>query len=560
MMNKVFVFAVVACVFAVASAVTQKKASVNEFCGEFVRWDLVDGLLTISGTGDMYDFCDASEDPESSLVFPPVPWEDIEDPIDMVVIDEGVTSVGACAFTKGASENIKNITIAASVERIGYYPFGGDALTSIIVKSDNPFYFSENGILYDRNQTTIIRFPKGKSDHSFDIPGTVKTIGSGAFSECRNLTRVGFPEGLTTIAMGAFVECYGLTYVEIPDSVTYIGDLAFTSCHMKSVKLGNNIKTIGAEAFCECHMLEDLSIPDSVTSIGSYAFSSCSKLETVVIPEQVTFIGNEAFAYCGKLTSVYYQGLGSENISTDLFEDDGELSVVCVPPDYVPTQFGGVDVTHDLCRNYTKQFNKCFKGIPNPSGDGYVSVKRRIVKDWEKHFGDCANYFCDNDFGIAAWMMCNSTESVSKTCVNDKCVENWELKEWSVRLEMKDTKYEDFVFEDLAAMIGELSGLNPEDIAIGVVTDGNRRVKTVTLEVGDQKTAQSLYNALENLCGDDQEHGVLCHTEGISIIQPSEHSNSNSSAPSTSIEMSGASTVKAAASIFVMALLLAIKF
>ena len=151
-------------------------------------------------------------------------------------IPEGVTSIGARAFSD--CSELTSITIPSSVTSIGFMTFYGCyGLTTITVAKDNADYCSVDGMLLDRDKTTLIACPSGKR-------GTVV-----------------IPSSVTSIGEYAFGYCDGLTSIEIPSSVTSIGDHAF--------------------AYCE--RLASVTIPSSVTSIGSWAFGGCPSLKTVYV-------------------------------------------------------------------------------------------------------------------------------------------------------------------------------------------------------------------------------------------------------------------------------------
>ena len=151
----------------------------------------------------------------------------------------------------------------------------------------------------------------------------VKSIGASAFSECRSLTSVTIPNGVTNIGERAFSGCEGLTSVTISDSVTSIGRGAFSYCSSLTgiwVSKGNRYYSSDASGILfskdQATLIQcpgafkayTYTIPNSVTNIGDYAFYYCSDLTSVTIPDSVTSIGKEAFNFCYKLTDVYYTG------------------------------------------------------------------------------------------------------------------------------------------------------------------------------------------------------------------------------------------------------------
>ena len=222
-----------------------------------------------------------------------------------VTIPNSVTTIGGGAFD--GCRSLTSVTIPNSVTTIGEGgAFDGcRSLTSIDVASGNLNYSSKDGVLFDKNKSTLIQYPIGNKRTEYTIPNSVTTIGSYAFDDCSNLTSVTIPNSVTTIGKYAFSSCSGLTSVTIGNSVTTIGEHAFSGCSgLTSVTIPNSVTTIGEYAFEFCSGLTSVTIPNSVTTIGESAFSGCRSLTSVTIPNSVTTIGKYAFIYCRSLTSV----------------------------------------------------------------------------------------------------------------------------------------------------------------------------------------------------------------------------------------------------------------
>jgi len=217
---------------------------------------------------------------------------------------KSVTSIGHSAFD--GCRGLTSITIPNSVTSIGDWAFEHcTGLTSINVASGNNYYSDNNGVLFNKKKTELIRYPEGKSQTSYTIPNSVTSIGVGAFFDCTGLTSITIPNSVTSIGDGAFEWCTGLTSITIPNSVTSIEGWAFNVCTgLTSITIPNSVKSIGDGAFEYCAGLTSITIPNSVTSIGYRAFDGCTGLTSITLGNSVTSIGYEAFYKCTGLTSI----------------------------------------------------------------------------------------------------------------------------------------------------------------------------------------------------------------------------------------------------------------
>ena len=189
----------------------------------------------------------------------------------------------------GAFQDCQRLTLASeimpSLTYIGVRAFS-NCKGSFNVNDGNPNYSSLDGILYNKDQTTLMQCLVSKTG-SLTIPSTVTIINPDAFRACSGLTgNLSIPSTITSIGEGAFYGCSGLTgTLSIPSTIT----------------------SINKDAFRECSgFTGDLTIPSTVTSIGTWAFLGCSGLTgTLTIPASVQNIGWLAFSGCSGLTEIH---------------------------------------------------------------------------------------------------------------------------------------------------------------------------------------------------------------------------------------------------------------
>ena len=264
---------------------------------------------------------------------------------DTLVVPEGYTAIGDGAFYWCRS--LTSISIPNSVTSIGDGAFYGCNNLNPANISMGQNFIIENGILYDKDKTTILSsFPKYISD-SITIPNTVTSIGESAFRWCTSLTSITIPNSVTAIGEYAFYRCRSLTSISIPNSVTSIGESAFSGCSsLTSISIPNSVKSIEGFTFYGCSSLTSITIPNSVTSIERWTFNGCSSLTSISIPNSVTSIGDDAFHGCNNLNPANIS-MGQNFIIENGILYDKDKTIICYGhPTRNDTYGNKIDVFH----------------------------------------------------------------------------------------------------------------------------------------------------------------------------------------------------------------------
>ena len=244
--------ATILCVFLITPAKAAEVTVVNSGdCGAKATWTLTDdGILTISGSGAMFDFSSISQ----------IDWWDERESVLRIVVEDGITRIGNNAFY--LCTNATDVSISESVTSVGKYSFAGcSKLTSITIPG------------------AVTQLPYGVFENcsslsSVSLPDTLTTVGESAFYGCEALTALPLPDSVTTIERDAFSACTGLRDVTLPKSLKTLGSYAFSNCtYMTSVTFGPNLRSIDYYAFLYCHYLTEITFQGNAPDIDSSAFA-----------------------------------------------------------------------------------------------------------------------------------------------------------------------------------------------------------------------------------------------------------------------------------------------
>ena len=333
-----------------------------------------------------------------------------------VTIPNSVTSIGNEAFY-GCSKLI-SVTIPNSVTSIGSSAFRKcSSLTSINVDAYNSMYSSVDGVLFNKDKTTLIACP-GAKQGAYTIPNSVTSIETWAFYGCSSLTSITIGNSVTSIGWYAFYECSSLTSVTIGESVKSIGDEAFYGCSkLISVTIPNSVTSIGDSAFYYCRSLTSVTIGNSVTSIGDKAFEGCYNITSITwnVKNCADFSSSSyaPFYYCSKITSFVF-GDNVELIPAYLCYGMKKLTSITIPNSVTSIGYDAFYKCSSLTSvtiNSDAIVNKAYTYSSNLSDVFGSQVTEYIIGDNVKGIGSDAFSGCSS---LTSITIPNSVTSIGK--------------------------------------------------------------------------------------------------------------------------------------------------
>ena len=216
-------------------------------------------------------------------------------------------------------------------------------LEEIVVDKDNPYYMSEDGVLYSKDKKTLIFYPRKKSDTFFCVPGGVEYIMSEAFYKNSCLKRVSIPASVEKIGANPFSGCAYLKEIEVDpeniyfvskDGLLYDSSMSTLYCfpaYLSRTEIPDGVKKIAYAAFAGSRMLRDVQLPDSIEKIESMAFSECISLSEITLPDHVTTLNSTCFEGCSSLLNINIQNSDYFKSADGILYSFDMLDLICCP-------------------------------------------------------------------------------------------------------------------------------------------------------------------------------------------------------------------------------------
>ncbi|MCH5148347.1 MAG: leucine-rich repeat domain-containing protein [Clostridiales bacterium] len=354
-----------------------------------------------------------------------------------VVLPDSVRHVGGYVFQ--SCSKLQKLTLGAGVEEFGVYPFDSDGITfgaveppmytcnaleSISVSENNPYFKSIDGILYgsragdkDFGEASVLYcVPPARENTLLQTASTTRVILPYAVHNQKYLTTVVLNDGMENIGKGAFYNSANLQSLSLPATVTNIGASILLNCPKVTyfyIAEGNEKYSSDGHVVYEGTVLttyfgdesvpSDITIKDGITEIQSGVFMNKTNIMSVTISDSVTTIGDKAFSGCSGIQSLhigaglqpfdytvfaYLQSLNTITISADnpyftvenniLYSKDGKL-LILAPACGGMTELNIKEGVTEIC-DYAFSYHKTLKKVEIPA-----TVKK---------IGDYAFYEC----------------------------------------------------------------------------------------------------------------------------------------------------------------------
>ena len=246
-----------------------------------------------------------------------------------VTIPQGVVEIQSAAFSM--CPKLKVIDIPDGLQKAAWLAeddvrlrcsFGSSAAFALS-KGGNNFCAGDFQMRYlfdDEGNRNGLRLNKYLgTDAEVTVPEEVTETGS-AFKDCKTVTKVVLPAGLTKLESNIFSGCTGLKEIAIPEGVTSIGNGAFRDCEaLTELALPQGLKKIGGNAFIGCKSLTYIEIPDGVETVGDWIASESTQLRCSIGSSAAIALSKSDNGFCVDGLRLCYR-----------FDDDGNTNGLTV--------------------------------------------------------------------------------------------------------------------------------------------------------------------------------------------------------------------------------------
>lgn len=290
------------------------------------------GTMFVSGTGNMADIYQVM----------PCPWDSHKNDITRVVIENGVTSIGAGCFL--GYPNLSSVDVHVSMKSIGTNAFRDCQNLKSITLGKNVTTIGSDAF-YNCTAMEDVYCYVLPQNHEMAWAEDLKNAFKGDGSTKFHVYNV--PDwNLISPNVRANFDSY-LAGNEAPDRVLWSHDGAGTMTFSGTGNMADYIDTSSRPWHGVQNSITRAVIEEGVASIGAFAFYGFNNLASVEIPNTVTGIGASSF-YGTALTSVEIPA-GMKSIDSGAFLYCSNLATVNV---YAPSCDAGLQPFPDNCKLY----------------------------------------------------------------------------------------------------------------------------------------------------------------------------------------------------------------
>ncbi|MCI7522676.1 leucine-rich repeat protein [Roseburia hominis] len=222
--------------------------------------------------------------------------------LEEVTVSEGIQSIGQQAFSMSA---LRKLWLPASLNT---FKDGEDVceLEGIYVDSASQYYRDVDGILYNKNMTTLVKYPSKKTASTFTVPDGVTELADCSMDSNTSLRKVVLPDSLKTVGYWSFINCSNLSDITLPEQCTFVGQYAFSGTALTSFYIPAALETLMSGTFLNTDISSITVSPQNTTFYIDGKDGLYKHDQSVFYPAN----GNQSHRGCETL--VYYYGDDAE--------------------------------------------------------------------------------------------------------------------------------------------------------------------------------------------------------------------------------------------------------